>query len=67
MKIKTTKKQYTWAVQKREGDRWRLIVDGVGVITMPTRTLARSVSVELNNLQRPGGRRRFRVVKITIA
>ena len=67
MRIKTTKKQYTWAVQKREGDRWRLIVDGVGVITMPTRTLARSVSGELNNLQRPGGKRRFRVVKITIA
>jgi hypothetical protein len=65
MRIKTTKKKYTWTVLRREGDRWRAIVDGMGVITMPTRTLARSVSKELGNLQRYKGRK-FRVAKIVL-
>jgi len=65
MRIKTTKKKYTWTVLRREGTRWRAIVDGMGVITMPTRTLARSVSKELGNLQRNKGRK-FRVAKIVL-
>lgn len=62
-KVKTSKKQYTWTVQKKEGGRWRSIVDSKGIITFQTRKLARSVSREYNNTARI--RRSYRVKKLT--
>jgi hypothetical protein len=61
-KIKTSKKAYTWTVQKKEGGRWRSIVDSNGVVLFQTRSLARNVSREYNNTARI--RRSFRVKKL---
>ena len=35
-KVKTSKRLHTWTVQKKEGGRWRTIVDSMGVITFVT-------------------------------
>lgn len=61
-KIKTSKKTYAWVVQKRQGGRWRNLVDGEGVITFQTRQLARNVSREYNNTAKKP--RSFRVKKL---
>lgn len=62
-KVKTSKRLHTWTVQKKEGGRWRTIVDSMGVITFATRKFARSVSREYNNIARQ--KRSFRVRKLT--
>lgn len=62
-KFKTSKRTHTWVVQKRQGGRWRNLVDGEGVITFQTRKLARNVSREYNNTARKP--RSFRVRKLT--
>ena len=62
-KVKTSKKAFTWTVQKKEGGRWRSIVDSGGVIRFQTRTLARNVSREYNNTARI--RRSYRVKKLS--
>ena len=61
-KVKTSKKLFTWTVQKKEGGRWRSIVDSDGVILFQTRKLARNVSREYNNIARKP--RSFRVRKL---
>lgn len=61
-KVKTSKKVYTWTVQKKEGGRWRSIVDSGGVVRFQTRALARNVSREYNNVARI--RRSYRVKKL---
>jgi hypothetical protein len=62
-KIKTSKKTYAWVVQKRQGGKWRNVVDSKGVITFQTRQLARNVSREYNNTAK--NPRSFRVAKLT--
>lgn len=61
-KVKTSKKTFTWTVQKKEGGRWRNLVDTQGVITFATRKLARNVSREYQNIARKP--RSFRVKKL---
>jgi len=62
-KVKTSKKTYAWVVQKRQGGRWRNLVDSDGVITFQTRKLARNVSREYNNIAKKP--RSFRVKKLS--
>lgn len=62
-KIKTSKKAYAWVVQRKQGGRWRNLVDGTGVITFQTRQLARKVSREYQNIARKP--RSFRVKKLS--
>ena len=62
MKVKTSKKAYAWVVQKRQGGRWRNVVDSGGVITFATRKLARNVSREYNNAAKKP--RSYRVRKL---
>jgi hypothetical protein len=68
-KIKTSKRTYTWVVQKffpykgqKQGGRWRNLVDAEGLITFQTRQLARNVSREYNNIAKVP--RSFRVKKL---
>lgn len=61
-KIKTSKKTYAWVVQRKQGGRWRNLVDGEGLITFQTRQLARNVSREYNNIAKTP--RSFRVKKL---
>ena len=61
-KVKTSKRLHTWTVQKKEGGRWRTIVDSMGVITFATRKLARNISREYNTTARR--KRSFRVRKL---
>lgn len=61
-KIKTSKKTYAWVVQRKQGGRWRNLVDGEGLITFQTRQLARNVSREYNNIAKIP--RSFRVKKL---
>jgi hypothetical protein len=65
VKIRTSKKQYAWTVMRKVGGRWRTIVDGMGIITMPTRKIARDISREFQNMN-PKTRRNFRVAKFQI-
>lgn len=60
--IKTSKKTYAWIVQRKQGGRWRNIVDSKGVITFATRKLARNVSREYQNIAKKP--RTFRVKKL---
>lgn len=50
---------------RKVGGRWRTIVDGMGIITMPTRKIARDISREFQNMN-PKTRRNFRVAKFQI-
>lgn len=50
---------------RKVGGRWRTIIDSVGVITMPTRQIARTISREFQNMN-PKSRRNFRVAKFQI-
>lgn len=61
-KVKTSKRLHTWTVQKKEGGRWRTLVDSMGVITFATRKFARNISREYNNTARK--KRSFRVKKM---
>ena len=60
--IKTSKKTYAWIVQRKQGGRWRNIVDSKGVITFAARKLARNVSREYQNIAKKP--RTFRVKKL---
>jgi hypothetical protein len=61
-KVKTSKRTYAWVVQRKQGGRWRNLVDGEGLITFQTRQLARNVSREYNNIAKVP--RSFRVKKL---
>jgi hypothetical protein len=61
--IKTSKRTYTWTVQKRRGDRWLMVIDSKGPILFPTRNIARAVSRELQN-KASKNPRSYRVVKL---
>lgn len=62
--IKTSKRTYTWTVQKFQGGRWRMLVDSQGPILFPTRSIARGISRELQN-KASKTPRSYRVVKLT--
>lgn len=63
MKIRTTRRGNTWAIQRRDGKgRWNLVVggEGQGVLTLPTRKIARSITQEYRNI----GIKNIRVVML---
>ena len=60
--IKTTKRNYTWTVQKKVGGRWTTIADEQGLITIATRKIARDISREFKNLSKMP--RNYRVKKL---
>lgn len=62
-KIKTSKRTYVWTIQKKEGGRWRTLVDGMGAILFQTRKLAREVSREYQNTAKKA--RSYRVKKLS--
>jgi hypothetical protein len=62
MKVKTSKRNHVWAIQKKVGGEWTTIVDDKGPIIIRTRRLARTVSREYKNLSRAP--RSFRVRKL---
>ena len=60
--IKTSKKQYVWTVQRKQGGRWRTLADNQGIITISTRKIARDLSRQYKNLTNKP--RSFRVKKL---
>lgn len=62
IQIKTSKRNYTWTIQRKEGGRWRTLVDGLGILTIATRKIARDLSRQYKNLSR--NRSNFRVKKL---
>ena len=63
IKIKTSKRNYTWIIQKKEGGRWRTLIDDQGIVTIATRKIARDLSRQYKNLSRKP--RSFRVRKLS--
>ena len=61
-RVKTTKRNYVWTVQRKVGNRWTTITDSSGIITIKTRDLARSISREYNNTAKV--KRSYRVKKL---
>jgi hypothetical protein len=61
--IKTSKKQYVWTIQRKQGGRWRTLIDSSGPIIVSTRKLARDLSRQYKNLTNKP--RSFRVKKLT--
>lgn len=64
MKIRTSKRNYIWVVQKKVGKRWNTLVDSKGIITIATRKLARDISREYKNTSRTP--RSFRVARMAV-
>lgn len=62
IKVKTSKRNWTWVVQKKVGGRWTTITDELGLITMATRKIARDISRQFKNLTNHP--RHFRVKKL---
>lgn len=62
MKVKTSKRNHVWIIQKKEGGRWGTITDTAGPIIIRTRSLARNISRQYKNLSRTP--RNFRVKKL---
>lgn len=68
MKIKTTKRNVIWSVQKRvqkkEGQgEWRTVVDDLGPVLVVDRQAARDIV----NIYRTGNKRsKFRISRVTI-
>lgn len=62
MKVKTSKRNHVYVIQKKEGGRWATIVDTNGPIIIRTRSLARTVSREYKNLSKTP--RSFRVKRL---
>lgn len=60
-KSKTTRRNHTWVIQKKEGGRWTTLRDSSGVINIATRSMARNISREFNNTAKKP--RSFRVKK----
>lgn len=60
--IKTSKRTYVWTVQRKQGGRWRNLIDSSGPIIIPTRKIARDLSRQYKNLT--GKPRSFRVRKL---
>ena len=50
MKVKTSKRNHVWVVQRKLSGRWVTIVDDGGPVIIRTRRLARSISREYKNL-----------------
>lgn len=59
---KTTRRNHTWVIQKKEGGRWSTLRDSGGVINIRTRSMARTISREFNNTAKKP--RTFRVKKL---
>lgn len=62
MKVKTSKRNHVWTIQKKEGGRWTTIIDSIGPIIIRTRKAARNISREYKNLSKTP--RSFRVRKL---
>lgn len=62
IKIKTSARNYTWAIQRKVSGKWETVVDEHGPIFIATRKIARDVSRQFQNVnsKRP---RSFRVKK----
>jgi hypothetical protein len=60
-KSKTTRRNHTWVIQKKEGGRWSTLRDSSGIINIATRSMARTISREFNNTAKKP--RSFRVKK----
>lgn len=63
MKIKTSKRNYAWVIQRKQGGQWATIVDDQGIVTIATRKIARDLSRQYKNLTRKP--RAFRVRKLS--
>lgn len=59
---KTTRRNHTWVIQKKEGGRWSTLRDSGGIINIRTRSMARTISREFNNTAKKP--RTFRVKKL---
>lgn len=62
IKIKTSKRNYTWVVQRKIAGRWTTLADDQGIVTIATRKIARDLSRQYKNLSRKP--RSFRVKKL---
>jgi hypothetical protein len=66
-KVKTTKRNAVWSVQKRvqkkEGMVWRTVVDDLGPILLAERQAARDIANEYRSMNK---RSKFRISRITI-
>lgn len=62
MKVKTSKRNHVWTIQKKVGGRWTTVTDTAGPIIIRTRSLARNISREYKNISRTP--RSFRVKKL---
>jgi hypothetical protein len=61
MKIKTTRRNSTWGIQRQDSrGRWNLVVGEGGVLVLPTRRIARTITREYRNL----GIKNIRVVML---
>lgn len=62
IKIKTSKRNWTWVVQRKISGRWTTITDEQGIVTIATRKIARDLSRQYKNISRKP--RSFRVKKL---
>lgn len=62
IQIKTSKRNYAWVIQRKQGGRWTTIVDDQGIVTVATRKIARDISRQYKSLTRKP--RAFRVKKL---
>ena len=62
IKIKTSKRNWTWVVQRKVAGRWTTLTDDQGIVTIATRKIARDLSRQYKNLSRKP--RSFRVKKL---
>jgi hypothetical protein len=62
MKVKTSKRNHVWVVQRKLSGRWVTVVDDAGPVIIRTRQLARNISREYKNLSNKP--RSFRVRKL---
>lgn len=62
IKIKTSKRNWTWVVQRKVAGRWTTLTDEQGIVTIATRKIARDLSRQYKNLSRKP--RSFRVKKL---
>lgn len=63
MKVKTSKRNHVWTVQRKQGNGWATVVDANGPVIIRTRKLARNISRQYQNLSKVP--RSFRVKKLT--
>jgi hypothetical protein len=62
IKIKTSKRNHAWVIQRKQGGRWTTLVDDQGIVTVATRKIARDLSRQYKNLTNKP--RAFRVRKL---